>query len=157
MSVSCDRNSDANVITPCLTYMHGVRLLRVCCHACSSVLSLAFQRLLLLCCWVMSTCQGGMHHANTCTFAAAPRCGFRSATRGNTYRVDADGILCTTQAMGSGRGDGERGQGYRKLWQQVCISCLSAAWHAQANPDIIHEHHCKPCATFWSWSMFFFS
>ena len=24
------------------------------------------------------------------------------------------------QGMGAGRSDGERGQGYRKLWQQVC-------------------------------------
>ena len=66
--------------------------------------------------------------------------------------LDADGILCTTQAMGSGRGDGERGQGYRKLWQQVYIPCLPAAWHAQGNPDI-HEHHCKPFAMFWPMSI----
>lgn len=40
--------------------------------------------------------------------------------------MQADCNVMFIQGMGPGRGEGERGQGYRKLWQQVpCLCCHS--------------------------------
>ena len=47
-----------------------------------------------------------------------------------------DSILCIAQGMGPGRGDGERGQGYRKLWQQVGIG-IATCCVIQFKPSLI--------------------
>lgn len=51
--------------------------------------------------------------------------GVAYSTQGAVTVLDAicgDDMVAPLQGMGGGRGEGERGQGYRKLWQQV-ITC----------------------------------
>ena len=55
------------------------------------------------------------------------------------HRCRCDTIWCSAQGMGPGRGDGERGQGYRKLWQQVYTACIShTAVSSQTAAGLLH-------------------
>ncbi len=69
--------------------------------------------------WPLGPSNGAdMYHA-----MGIPVAGMLTTVMHNSPAVpEGDGILCSAQGMGPGRGDGERGQGYRKLWQQVCIA-----------------------------------